>query len=264
MRQRLVDARLGLLDLGQRGLRAGLFCLHLLGTVLAGLRGLLPGAVEPLLRLGNCGLLRHEVLFGFEHLRVRGGGGGYRGIVLLAADDILFNQRCIALDVLGRLDGIRLGLIDASGGGGGLLLGLGDGGAGRDHVGAGRAHLGGGRHVGDRHVDVRGLVLGLCGGERGLRLFERDLVVLRVEFDEQLTGLYLGVLLHVHRGDRAGDARADLVNIAIHLRVVRVFGEGGAPVPEDGAEDEQQDDTEDDDLAAGLLGRRFVGGLGGG
>ncbi len=90
------------------------------------------------------------------------------------------------------------------------------------------------------------------------------MIVLRVEFDQQLAGLDLGVLLHMHGGDGAGDARADLVDVAVYLRIVGVFGEGGAPIPEAGSEHEQEHDGEDEDRAAGLLGRGLVGGLGGG
>ncbi len=61
------------------------------------------------------------------------------------------------------------------------------------------------------------------------------------------------VVVDVDLDDLAGDAGADLVEVAVDLGVVGVFGEGGAPVEEAGADDEQDDDGDDDELAAGFL-----------
>ncbi len=126
--QCLVDLGLGLLDGGEGGGGLGALRGDLLGTVLGGLRGLVAGGFDALLGGGDGGLLRDEVVLGFDHRGVRGGGRGYGGVVLLAADDVLFDQRGVALHVLGGLDGVGLGFLDAGGGGGGLLLGLRDAG----------------------------------------------------------------------------------------------------------------------------------------
>ena len=70
-----------------------------------------------------------------------------------------------------------------------------------------------------------------CGaGEVGLGLFEGDLVVLGIDLGDGLAGLDLLVVLDVDLDDLAGDAGADLVEVAVDLGVVGVFGEGGAPV----------------------------------
>ena len=100
-----------------------------------------------------------------------------------------------------------------------------------------------------------------AAGEVGLRLLERDLIVLGVDLGDGRTDFHLLVVFHVDLDDLAGDAGADLVEVAVHLRVVGVFGEGGAPVEDARADDEQDDDGDDDELAAGFLRRDlfFVG-----
>src|SRR6202012_522749 len=57
--------------------------------------------------------------------------------------------------------------------------------------------------------------------------------------------------------DLAGDAGADLVEIAVDLGVVGALGERGAPVEDACADDKQNDDGDDDELAARLLRGSF-------
>ena len=98
---------------------------------------------------------------------------------------------------------------------------------------------------------------GLRAGEVGLGLLDGDLIVLGIDLGDELADFDLLVVVDVDLDDLAGDARADLIEIAVDLGVVGVFGEGGAPVEDARADDEQDDDGDDDELAAGLL----LGGL---
>ena len=107
-------------------------------------------------------------------------------------------------------------------------------------------------------LTVAWMYCGLGAGEVGLGLLERRPGSRVGSISASgCAGLDRLVVLDVDLDDLAGDARADLVEIAVHLGVVGVLGEGGAPVEEAGADDEQQDDADDDELAAGLLRRRF-------
>ncbi len=113
-------------------------------------------------------------------------------------------------------------------------------------------------------VPVMGTLARACwceapgAGEVGLRLLEGDLVVLGVDLGDELAGLDLLVVVDVDLDDLAGDARADLVEVAVDLGVVGVFGEGGAPVEEGADDDQENDDGDDDELAPRFL----AGGLG--
>ncbi len=98
---------------------------------------------------------------------------------------------------------------------------------------------------------------GLRAGEVGLGLLEGDLIVLGIDLGDELADFDLLVVFDVDFDDLAGHARADLVEIAVHLGVVGVLGEGRAPVEDARADDKQDDDRDHDELAAGLL----LGGL---
>ena len=91
---------------------------------------------------------------------------------------------------------------------------------------------------------------GLGAGKVGLGLLEGDLIVLGVDLGDGITDLHLLVVLDVDLDDLAGDAGADLVEIAVDLCVIGVLGEGGAPVEDACADDKQDDDRDDDELTA--------------
>ena len=76
-------------------------------------------------------------------------------------------------------------------------------------------------------------VLRLRVGKVRLGLVERDLVVGGVDVGQRIAGLHRLVVVDVDLDDVAGDARAHLVEVAVHLRVVGVLGKGRAPVEED-------------------------------
>ena len=178
-----------------------------------------------------------------------GGGLGYGCVKLLLGDDVLGDQRGVALDVEGRL--LRLGCGRGDLGLVHLDLGLRlfDLGLAAEHVGAGGLDGGAGLDAGDGDVDDGLLVLGLGVGEVGLGLLERDLRVLGVDLGDGIARVDELLLLDVDMDDLAGDTGADLVEVAVHLGVVGVFGEGGAPVEECGANDDHSDDDDDDELA---------------
>ena len=191
--------------------------------------------------------------FGFEYGGLVGCVGGYGGVILLLGDDVLLDERGVALDVEVRLDGVGLRSCDAGLGGGGLFASLVDGGGGSLNVGAGGADAGGDVDAGDGHVDVGLDGGGLRAGEVGLGLLERHLVVLGVDLGDGCTDVHLLVVIDVDLDDLAGDARADLIEVAVDLSVVGVFGKGGAPVEDARADDEKNDDRDDDEFASGFL-----------
>ncbi len=249
---RLLDARLGLLDGCRGGGGAGLLHTDLVGAVLHRLRRLRLGLGETLARAGD-GVLRREHLgLGLGDGGLRGHGCGHRSVVLLLGDHVLLHQRGVAIDVRLRLERVGLGLGDACVGGLHLFLRL------RNHIGCPLHVAGGGAdHGADRDLrdgDVnRGLgVLGLRAGQVGLRLIERDLVVGGIDLGQQLARLHGLVVVHGDLHHLARNARADLVQVAVHLRVVGVFDEGGAPEEEGRAENDQQHDADDDELAVAV------------
>ena len=85
-----------------------------------------------------------------------------------------------------------------------------------------------------------------------------DLIVLGIDLGDGRPDVDLLVVVDVDLDDLAGDAGADLIEIAVDLGVVGVFGEGGAPVEDARADDEEDDDRDDDELAARLLRWDFV------
>ena len=110
-------------------------------------------------------------------------------------------------------------------------------------------------HAGDGDVNRLLDSSGLCAGEVGLGLLERHLVVLGVDLGDGLADVDALVVFDVDLDDLAGDARADLVEVAVHLCIVRAFGVGGAPVEDARADDKQKNDRDDDKFAARLLRR---------
>ena len=64
-------------------------------------------------------------------------------------------------------------------------------------------------------------LLGL--GEVRLRVFDRDLVVARIEIDQRLAGFYVIGVLDVDADDGVVYARADRIEMAIDLGIVSPF-----------------------------------------
>ena len=61
-------------------------------------------------------------------------------------------------------------------------------------------------------------------GQRRLRVLHRHLVVPRVQLGDRVARLHQLVLVHIHLDHLARNARADLDQVAVDLRVVGVFG----------------------------------------
>ena len=187
-------------------------------------------------------------LRGLERALV-GGGLGYGCVKLLLGDDILGDEGGVTLDVergLLRLGsgGGDLGLVHLD-----LRLGLFDLRLAAEDIGARGLDVGIGLDAGDGDVYDGLLVFGLGVGKVGLGLLESDLVVLGVDFGDGIALVDELLLLHVDMDDLAGDTRADLIEVAVYLGVVGVFGEGGAPVKEPGADGDHSDDDDDDEPA---------------
>ncbi len=73
---------------------------------------------------------------------------------------------------------------------------------------------------------------GLGAGEIGLGLLKGDEVILGIDLGDDLAGFDLLVVVDIDLDDLTGDPRADLEEVAVDLRVVGAFGEGGVPVEE--------------------------------
>ncbi len=251
----LLNLGLRLLDRRQHGVGAGLLHAHLLGTVLHRLLRLEAGLCETLLRLANRLLAANYVSLGLEHRSGGAAGGGDRSVILLLRDHVLLHQRGVTVDVELRLERVGLRLGDARLGGLELLLCLRDGSLAAGHVRTRGADAGQAGDAGDGHGDVGLDVLGLGAGQVGLGLIERDLIIPGVDLGDQLPLLDLLVVLDIDLDDLADDAGADLIEVAIDLGVVGVLDEGGVPVEEAGADHQQNDDGDDDELAPRLLRR---------
>lgn len=67
--------------------------------------------------------------------------------------------------------------------------------------------------------------VGIAGIEIGLGALQFGLVISRVEFHEQCSGLHKLVVLdfRVDISDRTGNTRTDRIQMAFHLRVVSRF-----------------------------------------
>ena len=159
---------------------------------------------------------------------------GYGSVELLLADDVLFDQRLVALQIGLRLGVVGLGLSHAGVRRRQLLLGLRHAGLRAAHIGVGRAQVAAGVDGDDGHIDIgcRGIRPG--AGQRGLGVLHRDLVVPGVEVGDRVAGLHHLVLFHVDLGHLAVDARAHLDQVAVDLRVIGILAVGGAPPDAEG------------------------------
>ena len=230
----LLDPALGLLD-GERaparldGRRVGVA----LGLAEAAARGLERGQRRPGARAGDVVLLGRDQPLGrqpagpleIEPGAVRGRlgeddlglGGGHRGAPALGAGPRLVGLG--AADVHGRARGGRRGarLLESA------LRAL----PGEGNLRARAARLRGGH------------------AERGARLIDADLVVPRVDLDQELSRPDVLVVPHVDAGHRTGDAGADRHDGPLDVGVVggdTVTGiHPGPPAVGDGGEDRQRD-----------------------
>ena len=112
---------------------------------------------------------------------------------------------------------------------------------------------------GDGHIYPSSGSVSFGAGQSGLGILDGDLVIAGIEIDDRVTPLHHLVLFHVHLGDVAGDARTDLDEVTIDLRVIGVFGVCGAPPDAEG--DEYHDNESDDDNTPAAGPRRFDLGL---
>ena len=186
-----------------------------------------------------------------------GGGGGHGGVKLLLADDVLCHQRPIAFEVGLSLDVVGLGLGDAGVRGLQLLLGLRSAGLCAAHVGPGRTQIAAGVDRGDRHVDLSRGGIGLGAGQSGLGFFHRNLVVAGVQLGDHVARLHHLVFFDVDLEHLSTDARADLDQMAVDLRVVGILAVGRVP-PEPGRRQRQNDHNGDHDAPAAGRWRRAL------
>jgi hypothetical protein len=204
--------------------------------------------------------------FSFGHLRARrvdGGflrlGGGRRRLELLLRHLVLRQQTAQPFDVARRLGGVRLRLaqprlrgrqprarrLDLLFRGGDTTLGLRDAAARRRDVAGG-----GGRR--NRDVALRSDRRGLRVGELRARLVDRHLVVARIELDQRRAGLDDLIVVDRDARHRAADARRDLRDERIHLRIVGRLAARGEPQPDADA-GEREEDRADPQKDARLL-----------
>ena len=108
-----------------------------------------------------------------------------------------------------------------------------------------RRHVAGGGRRGDRDRALRRHGVRFRVGELGARLVDGDLIVARVELDQQRARFDELVVVDGDRRHGAADARGDLRDVRVHLRIVRAFAAGGGPGPDAGAEDEEQHGADD-------------------
>ncbi len=116
---------------------------------------------------------------------------------------------------------------------------------------------------GTLHVGGQGI--GLGAGQCSLGVRDCDFVVARVKVDDRSALWHLLVLVNIDLRHLAGDARTHLDQVAVHLRIIGVLGEGGVPPEGDRRHEDDCNDNNDDAPAAGPrlydLGRRIRLGL---
>ena len=105
----------------------------------------------------------------------------------------------------------------------------------------------------DRHVALRGERRGFGVGELGARLVDRHLVVARIELDEHRAGFDELVVVDGDARDGAADARRDLRDVRVHLRIVGRLAAGGQPEPDADADDDDEHEDAGADAEARLL-----------
>ena len=125
------------------------------------------------------------------------------------------------------------------------------------HIGVGRAQIAAGVDGGDGHVHVGRSGVRLGAGQRGLGVFHRYLVVAGVQLGNHVASLHHLVLVDIYLGNLATDARADLDQVPVDLRVVGIFAEGGVPPDADGGNHQHRHHDDDDAPAAGLAAARL-------
>ncbi len=192
-------------------------------------------------------------------------GGSHRGVELLLADNVLLDEGLIAFKVGLGLDVVGLRLDDAGLRGQKLLACLLDGGMRAAEAGIGRTQIAAGVDCCDGHIHVGCGGVGLSAGKRGLSIFHRNLIIRRIEFGNHVSGLDDLILLDIDLENLAGDARADLNQMAVDLRVIGVFAISGAPPNAQSNQREHHDYDYDDASAAGvrLRARALIVRLGG-
>jgi len=185
------------------------------------------GPVEGSLRLGELLLRLLYLVFGggeggvgASDARGAGASGGEGLVVLLLRDFLLFHELPVAFEVSLKLYVVGFRLSEGSASGVGLFFGRGDARPGVFHVGLGGADLAGGRHRGNRNDNAQGTRGGLGICEAGACLINGNLVILGIDLHEHRA---LGddlVVVHIDADDVARDARANGIEMSIHLGIV--------------------------------------------
>ena len=194
------------------------------------------------------------------HSGVLGFGGGRHLIEFLLRNFFVLDEQRIAREIGLGFGGVGLRFGQAGGGGFAIALGNSHGGFRVGDVGFGAGDIGAVFDLRDGNI---GLLRGhLAAGlrELGASLIDGDLEIARIEIHQRIARFHDLVVVDIHVGDGAVDARADGVQVSFHLGVV-----GGFELPrlepkvEAHSGGNQQDQKEDDEGAATAAsdGRRF-------
>ena len=178
-----------------------------------------------------------ELGLALVHHFLRGLGRGPRGIdrggqrlgrrdhavVLGARNLVLIHQRLVPPNVALRLRVIRFDLLQSGHGRGLIPLGRRDTRFGVRDFGLARRNICLRSALRDRKIRIFRSHLGLCFQQLRLSLFQRDLIIARIEFHEQLSRLHGLIFFHVNRFHFAIDPRRNAVEVAVHLGVIGGF-----------------------------------------
>ena len=132
-----------------------------------------------------------------------------------------------------------------------LILCLFDSGLRAGHIGVGRGQAAACVDGGNGHGDIGSGCVGLRAGQLSLGVLDCDLIVRGVQFGDKVALLYHLVLCHIDLQNLAADARTDLNQVPVDLRVVGILAE--CPVPPHRDRDRRQNHHHDhnDGPAAG-------------
>ncbi len=149
--------------------------------------------------------------------------GCQRLIVHLLGHFLFVQQRLVAVNVILRLHIIGFGSFQLSMRGGDAIFGVNDSGARVFHARCGELQLAGSIHGSNRNIDIQRLGRCFRARENRFCLFNRDLVVFRVDLYEHRPFLYVLVVVHIHFDHVPGNAAADRVEMRVHLGIIGGF-----------------------------------------
>src|SRR6185437_5336431 len=132
-------------------------------------------------------------------------------------------------------------------------------GARAGEVGLRRTQVAARIHADDGHVYPGRRCCGFGAGQLGLCVLHGDLKIARVKIDDGIATVHFLVFVYIDPGDVPGNARADLGEVTVNLRIVGVFVVGG--VPPDAQRDKHHGRDSDNKNASPAPGRPRCLGL---